>query len=186
MAKYRIQKDISEDFFDINQLSRKELAPIVSRLAAAANKRIKRLEDKGMRTLAYQSVMESGGKFSVKGKNLNELRAEYMRAKLFLESKTSTIKGAKEVEAKFQQLTGYTFDKNQADDFWNVMHELQKADFDTVKLHYKEIASDIADMIFGKESSSFEELIGKAKDKLNEKYGSDNTKRSTATSAFIK
>ena len=66
-----------------------------SRLASLANKRLKRLEEKGLQdTPAYQSYLKYGGeKFSVRGKSYNDLQSEMARMKRFIDSKTSTIRG---------------------------------------------------------------------------------------------
>lgn len=84
---------------DIMKLSKKDLTKATSVLASAANKRyrtLQRLEKKeGVYSPAGDSLLKSGGTISVKNKNLNEVRREFMRAKNFLESSTSTGRGAK-------------------------------------------------------------------------------------------
>lgn len=65
-----------------------------SRLASMANKRVKRLEANDLRDApAYKGYIESGGKFSVKGKTYNELQIEVARMRTFINANTSTIKG---------------------------------------------------------------------------------------------
>ena len=66
-----------------------------SRLAAMANKRVTRLENNGLQDApAYKGYIESGGgKFSVKGKNHNELQREVARMQKFIAAKTSTVTG---------------------------------------------------------------------------------------------
>ena len=55
----------------------KEFRREASRLASMANKRVKRLEENGLTdTPAYKAYLETGGKFSVKGKSYNELQKE--------------------------------------------------------------------------------------------------------------
>lgn len=79
-------------------LSKTQLRQVVSRLADTANKRVKRLQSSNVESLAARQVAQSGGKFSTRGKDLDELRAEYLRERDFLKSPTSTVKGAREVE----------------------------------------------------------------------------------------
>lgn len=79
-------------------LSKTQLRQVVSRLADTANKRVKRLQSSNVESLAARQVAQSGGKFSTRGKDLDELRAEYLRERDFLRSPTSTVKGAREVE----------------------------------------------------------------------------------------
>lgn len=79
---------------DLKKMSRSELARSVSQLASAANKRLKRFAQKGTVTPATRSAMKVG-KFSVAGKNENQLLAEYIRVKQFMTAETSTAKGFK-------------------------------------------------------------------------------------------
>lgn len=78
--------------------SRKTLAPIISRLSAVANKRLKRMEQQGIEYSGYSGEKAIAGvkKFEAKGKTLGQLRAEYKRLQGFLESPVSTITGRKE------------------------------------------------------------------------------------------
>ena len=65
-----------------------------SRLASMANKRVARLEANDLRDApAYKGYIESGGKFSVKGKTYNQLLVEVARMRTFINANTSTIKG---------------------------------------------------------------------------------------------
>lgn len=87
--------DLSLD--DFNQLTEKTLRQLTTRLVSAGNKRIKRLEKSNIYSPSYEAIKDSGGKFSVKGKSLNELKSEFIRLKNFFGQKTSTVTGAKEV-----------------------------------------------------------------------------------------
>ena len=65
-----------------------------SRLASMANKRVARLEANDLKDApAYKGYIESGGKFSVKGKTYNQLQVEVARMRTFINANTSTIKG---------------------------------------------------------------------------------------------
>lgn len=79
-------------------LTKTQLRQVVSRIADTANKRLARVLGSKYESLAARQAMESGGKFSTRGKDLEELRAEYMRVRDFLKSPTSTIKGARAAE----------------------------------------------------------------------------------------
>lgn len=76
---------------------RRQLAKEVSEKARVANKRLDRLEKNGLQNhSAYKAWLENGGtRFSVKGKNYQQLQREYWRVQKFLDSETSTITGAK-------------------------------------------------------------------------------------------
>ena len=64
-----------------------------------ANKRLKRLEKNDLTNVpAYRQYVQGGGvKFSVKGKNYNQLQAELSRVNHFINSKTSTVRGTNSV-----------------------------------------------------------------------------------------
>lgn len=80
------------------QQTRETLSPIISRLAAVANKRLKRLEDLGISygTTTKGETISGVMKFGAKGKTLGQLRSEYKRLQGFLESPVSTLTGRKE------------------------------------------------------------------------------------------
>lgn len=80
----------------------------VSRLASMANKRLVRLENNGFEdSPAYRQWVESGGKkFSVRGKDYNELQKELARVRQFTQAKTSTIRGAQSVLREIAANTG--------------------------------------------------------------------------------
>lgn len=73
-----------------------ELKKEVSRMASMANKRLNRLESNNLTLLpAYREWEQHGAiKFSVRGKNYNQLQSEYWRLKHFLDDRTSTVRQA--------------------------------------------------------------------------------------------
>lgn len=93
---------------DWKRAETKALKAEVSRKASMANKRLKRLEQKGLDSSpAYKKWLESGGqKFSVKGKSYNELQAELARVNQFIDAKTSTIRGVNKVLKDIAKTTG--------------------------------------------------------------------------------
>lgn len=91
---------MSMDIRDFNKLSESDLRKVTGRLVSAGNKRMRRMESAGIESPSLRRAKKSGGAFSVKDKNLNQLRSEFMRAKAFLQSPTSSIKGYKEVQKK--------------------------------------------------------------------------------------
>lgn len=84
----------------VMSMSRSDLADAVSKMASAGNKRLVRFKKKNITTPATAYIKKHGGKFSVAGKNVSELREEYLRVKGFLESETGTIKGYRRWESK--------------------------------------------------------------------------------------
>ena len=83
----------------------------ISRLVSLANKRLKRLENAGLAdSPAYQKWVEAGAeKFSVKGKDHNQLQRELSRLKNFIESETSTVRGVNNVLKTMAQNTGIEY-----------------------------------------------------------------------------
>lgn len=87
-------KDIlGYDWETVSHMKRSELAKVTSQLASAANKRLKRFKEAGVTSPAVSEERMFLDRFSVKGKNLNQLRSEFVRAREFLQSETSTLRG---------------------------------------------------------------------------------------------
>ena len=86
------------------QLSRAE----VSKLVAKANKRVARLERNNLEdSPAYQKLVNDGDvRFSVRGKDHNQLQKEVSRLNKFLESETSTVRGINRVLKDMARNTG--------------------------------------------------------------------------------
>lgn len=126
-------KSVSE-LLDINpdKLSAEDLRQVVSRIASAGNKRLKRLDQAGVKSRAADVVKESGGKFSVKGKTEDELRAEFMREKNFFERKTSSLKGIKQIQketAKTLESRGVTnIDRDKIGETFALYDRLKEID----------------------------------------------------------
>lgn len=87
-----------------------------SRLASMANKRLKRLEKSGMKdSPAYKKWLDEGGeKFSIRGKDYNQLQKEMARMRNFINSETSTIRGINKVLKEMAENTGIKY-KNLAE-----------------------------------------------------------------------
>ena len=132
----------------------KELRKQVSRLASMANKRLQRLEKSELTdTPAYKSWEENGAhKFSVRGKTYQEVQSEYWRLKKFIENKTSTVTGAKQVLYDMADRTGIDYTdiydlqakaKNFFDIASKVKQYLQTVDNGAVALDYQKIWEQI-------------------------------------------
>lgn len=86
---------MSDDFKDFNKLVSK------------ANKRYKRLSEKGWKTGAYKKAVATGGKFhNRRNASYKEKAREYQRVKNFLGSQTSTVRGSKKVMKDMLHRTG--------------------------------------------------------------------------------
>lgn len=86
----------------------------VQRKASIANKRLARLEKNNLTDLpAYRSWVEYGGgvRFSVAGKDYNELQAELARVNAFLDNKTSLVREANKYLKEIAQMTGVKYER---------------------------------------------------------------------------
>lgn len=94
--------------------ARNEYAREVSRKVSIANKRLKRLEQKGLTTTpAYRQWLnyKDGQKFSVAGKDYNELQKENARLNQFLNGDTSTIRGTNKWLKNIATNTGIKYER---------------------------------------------------------------------------
>lgn len=127
---------------DLKKLTRKEIADIVTVMNSTANKRIKRLEQAG------QPISETVERFSVKGKNRNELLKEFTRVKQFLQSERMSLSGQRRTANKifkgisdiapgkrkstatlkkeFKNVFGDHPKGKKYDDFWRVFERLKE------------------------------------------------------------
>lgn len=135
--------NISIDEF--SHLSKTELRQVVSRLADAANKRLKRMSKSELVSPAYLEAMDNEGKFSTRGKSEIELQIEFRRVSNFLKDKTSTSKGAREYMEETRQAIKDVFgiDINKSDfaelirGYSHIINE--SPDFQSRALRYKSL-----------------------------------------------
>ena len=168
-----IEDILNMDVVDFNKLQEKDLKLVVGRLVSAANKRLRRMKNKGLTSPAMVSLARSDGGllFSVKGKNTNQLRKEYARARNFLSKETSTIKGYSKVLKKTVKTLrdrGIELSPDELENVFKVWNKLVEID-PTIKLHdYKyDLWEDIAKM-FG--SKPIEDIIIDIQQRYTELY----------------
>lgn len=115
---------------DVMKLSKKDLTKATTILASAANKRYRTLnklhKNEAVYSPARDSLLKSGGAISVKDKNLNEVRREFVRAKNFLESATSTGRGAKRF-MKEMEFNLYLAEQGKASEYKRGTEKREKA-----------------------------------------------------------
>lgn len=111
----------------------KELRAEVSRMASMANKRLNRLENNNLTMLpAYQAWEQNGSiRFSVKGKDYNQLQAEYWRLKNFLDDRTSTVREANAFLREMAENTGIQYNgledlKNKSARFFELAEKIRE------------------------------------------------------------
>ena len=126
---------------DILKMPEDELRTVVRDLGRVANMRITKLEKAGLTNIsqAYQTAFpkqkksrksrNKTGRFSAKGLNLNQLRAEYKRAKGFVTAPTSSLKGARQYGQELKNLTGIDpTHKRSIAKFWRQYHKWVEQD----------------------------------------------------------
>ncbi len=146
MSKYYNVKKASDEY--------KELNKEVSRMASMANKRLKRLERNELTDLpAYKSWEENGSiRFSVAGKDYNELQAEYWRLKNFLDNKTSLVRQANKFLREMAENTGIKYNgladlKSKTKQFFELADKIKEyyksAEESALALDYQKIWEQI-------------------------------------------
>lgn len=132
----------------------KALRKEVSRMSSMANKRIKRLESNELTELpAYKSWYDNGHiKFSVKGKDYNQIQSEFWRLKRFLDDKTSTVRQANSFLKEMAQNTGIKYNgladlKSKTKQFFDLAEKIKQyyksANQSAIALDYQKIWQQI-------------------------------------------
>lgn len=156
---------------EISKLKKPELRKIVQILASASNKRLKRLHQKGISTPASRYV-DKNGKFSTKGKNINQLRAEYIRAKNFLQSKTSTITGYKRFKKEVQKnLTekGINISSDNLEQMFKIYEKLKDINPSVAEKNFKYITlKEISEEL--KDGQTEDDILSRINDNLSQIY----------------
>lgn len=146
-----IQDILSMDVDTFNKMNTSEMRKTVGRLVSAGNKRLRSFDKAGETSPAVRQAMKSGGVFSTKGKDLNALRSEFMRAKNFLEAKSGTRKGWKTVKRDTVQglrNQGVNVTMEQFDKLWKAYEDLRELSPDVANRGLKYgVLKDIADMM---------------------------------------
>ena len=166
----RVRKQLPENFAT---MKRKDLIAEIQPTIDAANKRLKRLQ--GMETLspALNSVMQSGGKFTIKGKTRNEVLKEASRALSFINMKTSTVSGAKQFEKNFAaKLSNKSknITNDQRKTLFDSFRKLQQISPVGLNIYGSErLVRMLADEVVD-ENYSFEDTMNKALKELEREY----------------
>lgn len=126
---------------NMKQYDRQTIEAVVRKLTSVANKRLSSLANAGLQeTASYRNVAKeySTARFPTNYKNLtrNELLKQYSRLDWFLDNKTSTVKGAKQVMSDFSKTIGATLTKQQEDTFWSIYDRLKEMSDLTTEMYY--------------------------------------------------
>lgn len=151
----------------IMSMSREDLATYTRALVRESNKRLSNMKKRGIITPATAFIKKHGGKFTLKTrkgrqKNVAELREEFQRAKGFIESETSTVRGFRAWETKVAD----TLKTNAGIDY-NSLTETQKRRFWQVYAKLEE--TDQANVYGGNYRTSVKEIYDAVKSGLRKK-----------------
>ena len=132
-------KDIVDmSYSEIKKLNEHDLRDLSSRLVSALNKRIRRMVASGQQSAALNQLAREQGvdlfvsipKFSVKGKNFNALRSQFIQMRDYATmqtgslTKTETSTGLIQVKHRYEDLVGPEIFGNlrQERAFWKAYH----------------------------------------------------------------
>lgn len=172
---------------ELNKLSPKELKQVTSRLVSASNKRIRRLEKAKMGewSPAYSKYQRRGSKFSIRGKDINQVKHEFKLTKNFLNMKTSTVTGWTSYRMMMNERTGMaTFGESQTwsertwAKYWKVFRRFEEMHGGTFKKGDSDRILQMITEMFAthdkrKSADTFQQIIEDAYDDLYESEDED-------------
>lgn len=151
---------LNMDIKTFNALNTSDMRKVVGRLVSAGNKRLRSFERAGESSPATRHVERSGGAFSTRGKDLNALRAEFTRIKNFMQAKTGTRKGWKQVKKEVTEglkKQGIEMSESQFNDIWKAYEELKELSPEVANRGLKySVLKDVADMVADTDKSADE------------------------------
>ena len=146
----KTQELLNMDMDTFNRMSKDDLKKAVSILAREGNKRVKEFERSGEESPATRYIEQSGGKFTASGKDLNQLRAEFMREKDFIESKSGSVSKWHDVkERTMESLSdeGVEISENEFDTMWKAYERLKESNPEVANKEMKYLVlQEIANM----------------------------------------
>ena len=133
-----------EDYVNLpnmKQYDKDTVEAVVRKLTTIANQRLRSLERNNLQdTPSYRNIAKEykDAKFPTKLSSMsrNELLKQYSRLNWFLDNKTSTVKGAKQVVADFNKRLGTKLTADQEQTFWEVYNKLKEMAELTTELYY--------------------------------------------------
>ena len=149
---------------EVSKLNLSDLRKVVGRLVSAGNKRLRRLESKGVSTPATEFIKRSGGPLTTKGKNVNELRAEFRRAKTFLRAKSGSLKRitkrTKNVTKALQKAGVKSITHENSDRLFKLYDRIKELDpgVQSKSLKYK-VMDEIGEMLDGAQDTDVVNMI---------------------------
>lgn len=153
---------------------------ITSRLASAANKRLRTLQKSDIENPATIRLNMSGGKLSVRGKTGDELKQEFFRARQFLQSKFSKKSEWKKFEKKINENYDNRENMGLAFSYFDILQETDP-NISMIREKYR-LVDTIADYI--KEGNNADEIIRKSKEYLDKRYLEEQERYNARNTTF--
>lgn len=150
-----IQRIIDTPYEQWIKYDKDRLKKEVQQLGKLVNSRLRSLKQANLETPASSYMREHGGNITVKNKGINELRAEFKRAKDFLDTKTGTVSGAREWQRKslsrIEEQYGFSLSIENFDLLWKTYEKAKVYDSSLTAKEYKyEILEVINNLIIEK------------------------------------
>lgn len=169
---------------DLENIPIADLRKYASQLNSAANKRGLNLDKNGLVTPATVIRDNSGGKFSIRGKtSREEVMEEMARAKKFLRSSTSTVKGArKHREQEVRDLEELTDAEDYEDwedtfDWGNYYRALEHAMEYKGYIDSERLKEKVYEIVRDNPELELDELIEQIDEWANEQYTATRRRR---------
>ena len=158
---------------EFSKLNEKEMRMALRKLVSAGNKRLRSFERAGESSPATRSVMNSGGAFSTRGKDIDALRNEFTRARNFMTSATGSRRGWQNVKNKTIKTLlnrGVDIRPEDVEEALQMYSELKEVDpAITTRAFRYEVLKEIADVV-SDESTSYEEKFNYMQNRLTDIY----------------
>lgn len=155
MSSYKQYMDMTAH--EVSKMTEKEMRAAVRSMQKVVGARMSRLSELDHRSPAARWMRKHGG-ISTAGKDLNQLRAEFRAARNFLNAKTSTVRGFKQMASEFTKAlnkAGVPVNKGQAMEIFDAIDTLKerdpKAKGQDMKYNLAKAMSKIKDQDFTKD-----------------------------------
>lgn len=166
--KYTIKQLLDLDVSDWMKFNKNDMLKALKTLDKQVTLRYNNVSK--YNTPAYNYLKESGGNLNLSNTDtLNKLRNDFKRTTKFLKSKTSLVKGYKELEKKlYGEFSGKLTDLDKSK-IWEIYRKIEQGDLHGTKLYGSDKAvQDVINMYYG--NMSEEDIIQTMFDKFEENY----------------
>lgn len=168
------------DFEDVNKMTKENLARITGRIQSAANKRIKRLREKGVAEYSPAIIRSLGNKvkFSIRGKSRASILKEFSQIKRFLQAKTSSLSGFKAYKKRIESKIGTPLDNERMKKMWEIFRKYREGNIGifhriNALANGKTYGSDQAEKLIAealKEGKSDDDILQMLDDRMRATY----------------